>query len=128
MHGVSLPSAGQRLQGAALYSFILSILLACNALGCYELTANTGSAEEIALLRNFSQVLKCDGVSGLLVVPYLWQPVSVTVDCGKLQSVGTGPRFGVVEKSRLMAAARATSPSQQFLNYAVCSIHGVKLR
>ncbi|KAG2499846.1 hypothetical protein HYH03_002137 [Edaphochlamys debaryana] len=65
------------------------------ALACHELTEGTATESERHLLKEFTQVLKCHGVSGLLVFPYIWKPVSVTVDCGKLQTfklyVGSSP-------------------------------------
>ncbi|GLC38968.1 hypothetical protein PLESTB_000466600 [Pleodorina starrii] len=35
---------------------------------------------------NFTQVLKCNSVSGLLLVPYLWSPISLDLDCGNSQT------------------------------------------
>ncbi|GFR41043.1 hypothetical protein Agub_g1476 [Astrephomene gubernaculifera] len=66
---------------------LLLILFVGPTLACYELTEGTATASERLLLNGtFSQVLKCTGVSSLLIVPYLWKPIAITVDCGKLQT------------------------------------------
>ncbi|PNH12374.1 Ferredoxin-A [Tetrabaena socialis] len=76
---------GWRCASWAILLVVLSLVGSGRA-ACYELTEGASSPFERQLLRNFSQVLKCSSVSGLFVVPFIWSPVSVTVDCGKLQS------------------------------------------
>jgi hypothetical protein len=59
-----------------------------NASSCLPLEASTAAPSELLLLQNVSsQVLKCTPVPGLFLLPYLWKPLSVHIDCGSLQPV-----------------------------------------
>jgi hypothetical protein len=75
------------------FAFLLMCVSGIKALACYDLSSTNASPSERQLLRNFSQVIKCNGVSSFLLVPYLWSPISLDLNCGTLQTV-SGPGFG----------------------------------
>lgn len=97
-------------------ALIAPFVFAAKALVCHELSAFGASLSQSKIQQNFTQVFKCEGVSKLLLVPYLWCPTSFSLDCGPLPTVG---------------AAQASAPGTAFKGLtksvsqlAVSCVHG----